>query len=217
MTKNILLKFAKKGINLSPDAYAKVMKSDNPLNFASELIVKLKSNDFKPVDLISVNGKIIDEITGNIDTSSEGFAAQDNTPKAENDSDIESTNEIKDLNTSNDKKDESVEGIVKKEDSEKIEDAKIEFKRNLEKINVEYDFEILQDSSNKSYTSGEIGDLITYFQSRYEKLSKILKQRPDLKMTTKVADIEDGQTTLNLILMVKEIRSTKNGHKFIEF
>ena len=36
-------------------------------------------------------------------------------------------------------------------------------------------------------------------------------------MTTKVADIEDGQTTLNLILMVKEIRSTKNGHKFVEF
>ena len=117
-----------------------------------------------------------------------------------------------------DKKEESkTEGIVKIDDSEKIEDTKIEFKRNLEKINVEYDFEVLQDSSNKSYTSGEIGDLITYFQSRYEKLSKILKQRPDLKMTTKVADIEDGQTTLNLILMVKEIRSTKNGHKFVEF
>ena len=35
--------FAKKGINLSPDAYAKVMKSDNPVNLASELIVKLIS------------------------------------------------------------------------------------------------------------------------------------------------------------------------------
>jgi len=65
MTKNILLKFAKKGINLSPDAYLKVMKSDNPINFASDLIVKLKSSDFKPVDLISVSGKTIDEITGN--------------------------------------------------------------------------------------------------------------------------------------------------------
>ena len=229
MTKNILLKFAKKGINLSPDAYAKVMKSDNPVNLASELIVKLKSNDFKPVDLISVNGKTIDEITGNISTSSDEPAIQDNTHEVE--SGVESTDETKDksdvkntdsikpkskLETSNDK-DESSEGIVKKEDSEKIEDAKIQFKRNLEKSNVEYDFEVLQDSSNKSYTSGEIGDLITYFQSRYEKLSKILKQRPDLKMTTKIADIEDGQTTLNLILMVKEIRTTKNGHKFIEF
>ncbi len=230
MTNNILLKFAKKGINLSPDAYAKVMKSDNPVNLASELIVKLKSNDFKPVDLISVNGKTIDEITGNISTSSDEPAIQDNTHEVE--SGVESTDETKDksdvkntdsikpkskLETSNDEKDESSEGIVKKEDSEKIEDAKIQFKRNLEKSNVEYDFEVLQDSSNKSYTSGEIGDLITYFQSRYEKLSKILKQRPDLKMTTKIADIEDGQTTLNLILMVKEIRTTKNGHKFIEF
>ena len=229
MTNNILLKFAKKGINLSPDAYAKVMKSDNPVNLASELIVKLKSNDFKPVDLISVNGKTIDEITGNISTSSDEPAIQDNTHEVE--SGVESTDETKDksdvkntdsikpkskLETSNDK-DESSEGIVKKEDSEKIEDAKIQFKRNLEKSNVEYDFEVLQDSSNKSYTSGEIGDLITYFKSSYEKLTKILKKRTDLKMTTKIADIEDGQTTLNLILMVKEIRTTKNGHKFIEF
>ncbi len=230
MTNQILLKFAKKGINLSPDAYAKVMESDNPTSLASELIVKLKSSNFNPVDLISVNGKTIDEITGNISPSSEELEKKDNTPKANNISAIQPDSESKDgsnienkdtleskVDTENDIKYESLEGIVKKEDSEKIEDTKIQFKRNLEKIDVEYDFEVIQDSSNKSYTSGEIGDLITYFQSRYEKLSNILKQRPDLKMTTKVADIEDGQNVLNLILMVKEIRSTKNGHKFIEF
>lgn len=217
MTNNILLKFAKKGINLSPDAYEKVMKSDNPLNFASDLIVKLKSSDFKPVDLISISGKTVDEITGNIDDYVKSEAAEP-TPEVNNKTDknpdsITKKSELK----SDDKKDTKSKGIIKIDESEKIEDAKIEFKRNLENIDVEYDFEVLQDSSKKSYTSGEIGDLITYFQSRYEKLSKILKQRPDLKMTTKVADIEDGQTTLNLILMVKEIRSTKNGHKFVEF
>ena len=217
MTNNILLKFAKKGINLSPDAYEKVMKSDNPLNFASDLIVKLKSSDFKPVDLISISGKTVDEITGNIDDDVKSEAAEP-TPEVNNKTDknpdsITKKSELK----SDDKKDTKSEGIIKIDESEKIEDAKIEFKRNLENIDVEYDFEVLQDSSKKSYTSGEIGDLITYFQSRYEKLSKILKQRPDLKMTTKVADIEDVQTTLNLILMVKEIRSTKNGHKFVEF
>ena len=215
MTKNILLKFAKKGINLSPDAYAKVMKSDNPINFASDLIVKLKSSNFKPADLISVSGETIDEITGN-ETSQSG----DDTPESKKASPKEE-DAIKPkskLDTGEDKeKTSSSEGIIKMEDSEKVEDANVEFKRNQEKINVEYDFEVIQDSSNKSYTSGEIGDLITYFQSRYEKLSKILKQRPDLKITTKVADIEDGQTTLNLILMVKEIRSTKNGHRFVEF
>ena len=217
MTKNILLKFAKKGINLSPDAYAKVMESDNPVNFSSELIVKLKSSDFKPVDLISVNGKTIDEITGN--TQSGGKTRSENNP-LRNDEDRKAS-KIDDSNQhtqGEDEKEESLnENTIKIDDSEKVEDTKVEFKRNQEKINVEYDFEVIQDSSNKSYTSGEIGDLITYFQSRYEKLSKILKQRPELKMTTKVADIEDGQTTLNLILMVKEIRSTKNGHKFVEF
>ncbi|WP_296888037.1 DNA-directed DNA polymerase II small subunit [uncultured Methanobrevibacter sp.] len=231
MSNNILLKFAKKGINLSPDAYEKVMQSDNPTNFASELIVKLKSSDFKAVDLIAVDGKTIDVITGNVASSEETTSEVQKTeaevktdetiePTPNKDKKEESEAEVKtDESTPNeDKKEESKsEGIVKIDDSEKVEDAKIEFKRNLEKIDVEYDFEVLQDSSNKSYTSGEIGDLITYFQSRYEKLSKILRQRPDLKMTTKVADIEDGQTTLNLILMVKEIRSTKNGHKFVEF
>ena len=216
MTNNILLKFAKKGINLSPDAYAKVMKSDNPVNFTSDLIVKLKSSDFKPVDLISVSGKTIDEITGNETSPSNNNAPESEGSTSKKEGAIKPKSK---LNVDNDKKEKtsSSEGIVKKEDSEKIEDANVKFKRNLEKINVKYDFEVIQDSSNKSYTSGEIGDLITYFQSRYEKLSKILKQRPDLKITTKVADIEDGQTTLNLILMVKEIRSTKNGHRFVEF
>ena len=231
MSNNILLKFAKKGINLSPDAYAKVMQSDNPTNFASELIVKLKSSDFKAVDLIAVDGKTIDVITGNVASSEETTSEIQKTeaevktdetiePTPNKDKKEESQPKVKtdEATPNEDKKEESKsEGIVKIEDSEKVEDTKIEFKRNLEKIDVEYDFEVLQDSSNKSYTSGEIGDLITYFQSRYEKLSKILRQRPDLKMTTKVADIEDCQTTLNLILMVKEIRSTKNGHKFVEF
>ena len=63
-TNKILLKFAKKGINLSPEAYDKVMKSDNPLDFASNLIVKLKSDKFTSKDLVCVSGETIDEITG---------------------------------------------------------------------------------------------------------------------------------------------------------
>ena len=232
MTKNILLKFAKKGINLSPDAYKKVMASENPVNFASELIVKLKGGNFKPGDLISVDGDVIDEITGNKTaktTADEKDKGEDNQEKEAkkdkiaNETSTDDTKEKievnKDILTEPASKtgSKSENGIVKIDDSEKVEDTKVEFKRNLEKSNVTYDFKVIQDSSNKSYTSGEISDMITYFQSRYAKLHKILKQRPDLKMTTKVADIEDGQTTLNLILMVKEIRSTKNGHKFVEF
>lgn len=219
MTNNILLKFAKKGINLSPDAYKKIMSSDNPLNFASDLIVKLKSSDFKPVDLISVNGETVDEITGNktIKDDEKIDETETSTPEVNDASEVSKDSISKKSELEIKEKETSPDGIIRIEESEKVVDAKIKFKRNLEKSDVTYDYEVIQDSSNKSYTSGEIGDLITYFQSRYKKLHKILKQRPDLKATTKVADIDDGQTTLNLILMVREIRSTKNGHKFVEF
>lgn len=219
MTNNILLKFAKKGINLSPDAYKKVMSSDNPLNFASDLIVKLKSSDFKPVDLISVNGETVDEITGNktIKDNEKSDETETSSPEVNDASEVSKDSISKKSELEIKEKETSPDGIIRIEESEKVVDAKIKFKRNLEKSDVTYDYEVIQDSSNKSYTSGEIGDLITYFQSRYEKLHKILKQRPDLKATTKVADIDDSQTTLNLILMVREIRSTKNGHKFVEF
>ena len=152
MTNNILLKFAKKGINLSPDAYEKVMKSENPLNFASDLIVKLKSSDFKPVDLISISGETVDEITGNknieddVDSETTAKTPEVNDKTDENNSSITKKSELK----SDDKKETESEGIIKIEESEKIEDKKIEFKRNMEKIDVEYDFEVLQDSSKKA-------------------------------------------------------------------
>jgi DNA polymerase II small subunit len=215
MTNKILLKFAKKGINLSPEAYNKVISAENPINLASNLIVKLKSKDFKSNDLISVSGETIDEILGNEKEIPKKEEKSENKESIEN---TKPTTESKKEDTQKEESDDDSKVTTEVKDvSEKVVDEKIKFKRNLNKTNVEYDFKIIQDSSNKSYTSGEIGDLITYFQSRYEKLSKILRQRPELKKTTKVADIEDGQTSLNLILMVKEIRSTKNGHRFVEF
>ena len=63
-TNKILLKFAKKGINLSPEAYERVVNAENPLNFASNLIVKLKSDKFSSKDLVSVSGETVDEILG---------------------------------------------------------------------------------------------------------------------------------------------------------
>ena len=63
-TNKILLKFAKKGINLSPEAYNRVINAENPIDFASSLIVKLKSDKFSSKDLISVSGETVDELTG---------------------------------------------------------------------------------------------------------------------------------------------------------
>ena len=251
-TNKILLKFAKKGINLSPEAYDKVMKSDNPLDFASNLIVKLKSDKFTSKDLVCVSGETIDEITGvkeelendNQDTlikpKEENEKTVDKTPqpakkvsdakaqppkkvmdekpKSSGNKEVEAKkpDSIDDLKKQSDEPEHYVNEAIEKA-SETIKNTKIKFKRNEQKTNVKYDFKIIQDTSKKSYTSGELENLISYFKSRYEKLAKILSRRPDLRNYTKIADIDDGMDSLSLILMVREIRSSKNGHKIVEF
>ena len=257
-TNKILLKFAKKGINLSPEAYDKVISADNPLDFASSLIVKLKGDKFTSKDLVSVSGETIDEITGNAvktDTTNQETLTKEpkkevkldpkvEKPKVEvtkpqTETKIEKPKAEAKQNTSIEKKPTeetktvkptSIENLKKDSDkpekhinqtiveaTETVKDEKIQFKRNLQKTNVEYDFKIIQDTSKKSYTSGEVENLIAYFKSRYEKLSNILSKRPELRNFTKIADIDDSQDSLTLILMVREIRTSKNGHKIVEF
>ena len=235
-TNKILLKFAKKGINLSPEAYERVVNAENPLNFASNLIVKLKSDKFSSKDLVSVSGETVDEILGvkpkTESSNQETLAADvkpavekeapkkepevDKTPQKDAPKEIEKTGSLESFKKESDK----TETYVNKEileASETIKDTKIKFKRNEQKTNVQYDFKIIQDTSKKSYTSGELENLIAYFKSRYEKLANILSKRPELRNYTKIADIDDSQDSLSLILMVREIRSSKNGHKIIEF
>ena len=253
-TNKILLKFAKKGINLSPEAFDKVMNAENPVDFASNLIVKLKSDKFTSKDLVSVSGETIDEITGvktETKINNRETLITDNQPKVDKKEEIkkeapkkietpqvekpvseppkaETSEAKKPVNET--KKASSIDSLKKDSDkpetyvnkeileaSETIKDTKIKFKRNEQKTNVEYDFKIIQDTSKKSYTSGEIENLISYFKSRYDKLSNILSKRPELRNYTKIADIDDGMDSLSLILMVKEIRTSKNGHKIIEF
>ena len=227
-TNKILLKFAKKGINLSPEAYNKVINAENPIDFASSLIVKLKSDKFTSKDLVSVSGEIVDEITGNPITekdNQETLIENQTKPKTQQTPEkpiekqtpqVEKPVSMENLKKDSDVKQKHVNEAIL-EASETVKDEKIKFKRNLEKSNVEYDFEIIQDTSKKSYTSGELENLISYFKSRYEKLYNILSKRPELRKPIKVADIDDSQDSLSMILMVKEIRSSKNGHKIVDF
>lgn len=247
-TNKILLKFAKKGINLSPEAYDKVINAENPLDFASSLIVKLKGDKFSSKDLVSVSGETIDELTGNVkkteNTNQKTLTADVNVEKPEIKKPIKQENKpltqktpqqkqappLTQKTPKEDKISDSMENLKKDSDkpekyvneaiveaTETVKDEKIKFKRNEQKINAQYDFEILQDMSKKSYTSGELENLIAYFRNRYEKLEKILSKRPELRNYTKIADIDDSQDSLSLILMVREIRSSKNGHKIVEF
>ncbi|MBE2900016.1 DNA-directed DNA polymerase II small subunit [Methanothermobacter thermautotrophicus] len=80
----------------------------------------------------------------------------------------------------------------------------------------EFDFKVISDTSNRSYTSGEIGDMIAYFNSRYNRLKSLLSKRSELKGHIPIADLRGGDDVISIIGMVNDVRSTKNNHRIIE-
>ena len=259
MTAEILIKFARKGIILSPEAYDLIVNSQNPLNLSSEIIVKLKSGNYSkdmvPVDVDTL--KKMDGLSLKLDKGEKAIETpmekpaptltkpkQELKPKPEEklqqptqekpeEKQKQATlkkPEEKQKQPTQEKPKESVktaqkpknpgyasEHVVKIEDTEVSKEVEIKYKRNLTESKVNFDkFKVLQDTSNKSYTSGEIGNLIEYFQNRYKKLSGILSKRPELRAWQKINEITENQTDLNLIVMITDIRSTKNGHYLIE-
>ena len=273
MTAETLLKFARKGIILSPGAYDLIQGSKNPLDLSSSIILKLKSGKYSNEELVPVSVEQIKEMMkelgikiedneinqGSLDnsaevkeekTQSDAFARAIESgkrerpvergnlnpqvkpsmekPKVEAKPTIEKpkveakpTGLEKSTQAKKDKKADKTgypsEHIVKIDDVEVSDEAKKKYRRNLTESKVNFDgFKVLKDTSNKSYTSGDIGNLIEYFQNRYHKLSNILSKRPELRTWQKINEVTDNQTDLNLIVMITDIRSTKNGHYFIE-
>ncbi len=263
MTAEILIKFARKGIILSPEAYDLIKSSKNPINLSSEIIVKLKSGNYSkdmvPVDVdtimkmeglnLEIKGPVNEEKPKAIEKPSPiqtkpletkaptikptGIETEKPEIKEETGIKLEKpqTTPEKGIELEKPKVEEkpkekvkpkvnpgyASEHVVKIEDAEVSKEVEVKYKRNLTESKVNFDkFKVLKDTSNKSYTSGEIGNLIEYFQNRYKKLSGILEKRPELRTWQKINEITENQTDLNLIVMITDIRSTKNGHYLIE-
>ena len=236
MTAEILIKFARKGIILSPEAYDLIKNSKNPINLSSEIIVKLKSGNYAK-DMVPIDVNTIMKMEGlNLEMKS---PVKDEKPKVEARPPINTKppetkapeNKQAGIKIEKPKVEEkpkeepkpkinpgyASEHVVKIEDAEVSKEVEVKYKRNLTESKVSFDkFKVLKDTSNKSYTSGEIGNLIEYFQNRYKKLSGILEKRPELRTWQKINEITENQTDLNLIVMITDIRSTKNGHYLIE-
>ncbi len=79
-----------------------------------------------------------------------------------------------------------------------------------------FDFHVIQDTTKKSYTSGEVKDFITYFNSRYDQLRNILNKRRELKDHRPINRIGKNDDAIKIIGMVNDIKNTKNSHKIIE-
>ena len=221
MTAEILIKFARKGIILSPEAYDLIKNSKNPINLSSEIIVKLKSGNYSkemvPVDVNTIKkmeGLNLEMEVGNKIKSSPAMEKKPLETKPPEIKIQTQTREEKTIATETSIEEPKVnpgyasEHVVKIENAEVSKEVETKYKRNLTESKVNFDkFKVLKDTSNKSYTSGEIGNLIEYFQNRYKKLSGILEKRPELRTWQKINEITENQTDLNLIVMITDIRN----------
>ncbi len=76
--------------------------------------------------------------------------------------------------------------------------------------------EVHQDMTGNSTCEGTTGDFVTYFQDRYRKIAKMLRQHRELANPVAVERIRPGQAEVQMIGMVVEVQTTKNGHKLLE-
>ncbi len=78
------------------------------------------------------------------------------------------------------------------------------------------DFVVNQDMTGNSTCEGTTSDFVTYFQDRYRKIAKMLRQHRELANPVQVERIRPGQAEVQMIGMVVEVQTTKNGHKLLE-
>jgi DNA polymerase II small subunit len=207
MSPNILHKFAEAGILVNETAYEKINLFNDPVYITSSLIADIYSQGLNKRDLIILTDKMV-----------ESFLSRNNIPDlslkgAEIDSisNLEPVPSIPEFENDSNFDDSRVD-IIEAVESTNLETSK---SKSLQSKKLDFNFEILQDTSKQSYTSGDIKDLVTYFNSRYQKLKGILEKR-SMKDHLPIINVLQSKDVVKIIGMVRDIRTTKNNHKIME-
>jgi DNA polymerase II small subunit len=223
MSQDIILKFADAGILVNDAAYDKINLLEDPVHISSSLISDLIGKGIKKRDLVILTGEMLDTflekegILKSLDNVSNSSKSIDS-----NLNDLKVNLESKSIISSP----ENPGNITAPENSlsishptmDKVTETIPETDINSLDIprSVNFNFEVIQDTSKKSYTSGDIKDIIAYFKSRYSKIKNILVKRKELKDYMPISDIFQTKDVIKIIGMVKDFRTTKNGHKILE-
>lgn len=75
------------------------------------------------------------------------------------------------------------------------------------------DLKILEDATGKLSSNGTLEEYVAYFQDRFKRIEKILRQRMDVKAATPIIEALKSQpkTKLKIICMLTEKRDSKNN------
>ena len=72
-------------------------------------------------------------------------------------------------------------------------------------------FEVLQDITGNSTCEGHLNDFVSLFKDRFEKLSKMLRKRQEMRNAVPIKKIWRSEDEIATIGLVKEVRNAKNG------
>jgi DNA polymerase II small subunit len=75
------------------------------------------------------------------------------------------------------------------------------------------DLKILEDATGKLTSNGTLDEYVAYFQDRFKRIEKLLRQRMDVKSATPIVEALKSQprTKLKIICMLTERRDSKNS------
>ncbi len=73
--------------------------------------------------------------------------------------------------------------------------------------------DVVADMTGNSTCEGTTADFATYFQARFAQIGKMLRNRRELRNATPVERLKPGMQEVQLIVMVDEVATTKNGHR----
>jgi DNA polymerase II small subunit len=75
------------------------------------------------------------------------------------------------------------------------------------------DLKIIEDSTGKLTSNGSLNEYVLYFQDRFKRIERLLRQRMDVKSATPIAEAlkSPPKTKLKIICMLTEKRDSKNN------
>ncbi|MEM0466731.1 MAG: DNA-directed DNA polymerase II small subunit [Candidatus Thermoplasmatota archaeon] len=221
---NILKIFSEHGTFIQPDAFEYISSKEKPDEFASILLQNLKEyplvltvetvkdleqnlQPFRPLDQKKpeeniilkkeVQKKLLSEVYGGKIKIGE---LSEELEEDEEDSEEQSSENDKPVITH-------------------LQPLKISPSRGWKPLAQEYapEINIIKDITGNSMCEGTTQDFVKLFRDRYESICKIIRsQRREISNIQPIGRIKKNQTEIQLIGMVKTVKTTSNGHKLIE-
>jgi DNA polymerase II small subunit len=231
--KSILKLFSDHGTFLQPDALKYISLKEKPDDFASFLVKNLREYPlFLTVDVI----KNIEESTRQLKETPipPPVLPPPSPPVPQMEKTIEKEFQKKILSkmysektltkeTGDEEEDEDIEEEekTKEEPEEKKPLQPIEIKtvKGWKPLAKDYESEvrIINDITGKRTSEGTTQDFVSLFRDRYQGIRKILcDQRREIAQFIPINRIRKTMTDIQLIGIVKDVKTTKNGHRLIE-